>query len=309
MPYTGERVWRSAFGTHAAMGFGNAILLSGEVEKYASVWRTNLKKVNANSKDEGGVTLYPQVYGCFNHHAADDFAHPGTDPKWDNYTPTPYNAGAAELHYWTQNPVDLEWAGGAGWQGTSPEEAVAQLGGTLQQLRSLVEEMRNDSTTPTTRLSDDMNHINPAHCISTLVQLQLGGLPVGRIGYPLHCRLRYFDLAARRAGLPDGISALVTSFDANAVTVTLVNCSATAAQTVVLQGGAYGEHKLTSVAVDGGPPTLLGVDDGLTDAAFAVTLEPGCVGTLEIEQVRYANRPALAFPWDRKRMDAARSKM
>jgi hypothetical protein len=69
-----------------------------------------------------------------------------------------------------------------------------------------VDEMRTDPTTPTTRLSDDMNHINPAHCTEALVQLMLGGMPVGRIGYPLHCRLRYFDPDTRRAGLPAGVA-------------------------------------------------------------------------------------------------------
>ena len=42
-----------------------------------------------------------------------------------------------------------------------------------------------------------MNHINPAHCTDSLVELMLGGMPVGRIGYPLHCRVRYFDLQRR----------------------------------------------------------------------------------------------------------------
>lgn len=57
---------------------------------------------------------------------------------------------------------------------------------------------QREFTNPTTRLSDDMNHINPAHCTEALVELMLGGIPVGRIGYPLHCRLRYFDLVSRR---------------------------------------------------------------------------------------------------------------
>ena len=85
-----------------------------------------------------------------------------------------------------------------------PEERLAE---TLERLRSLVDEMRHVSrvpawvdflgvcilllfcwltfvdlllepqrefTNPTTRLSDDMNHINPAHCTETLVELMLG---------------------------------------------------------------------------------------------------------------------------------------
>eukprot|EP01052_Picozoa_sp_SAG31_P003557 SAG31_NODE_138_length_22877_cov_29.540917_14_plen_269_part_00 len=244
VPYTGERVWRSAFGNHAAYGFGNAILMTGEVEKYGSVWRGCVDAVNSNYKtsDDGSTKLYPHVYGCFNHHAADDYAYPGNDPKWDQFSPAPYSDGVDALYYWTQNPADCKWLpDGVAWQGTSPDAAVIQLSDTVGQLRSLVEEMRNDTTTPATRLSDDMNHINPAHCTGALVQCMLGGLPVGRIGHPLHCRLRYFDLQSRRAGLPPGVAALVLAFDANSVTVTLANCSQTEAQTVVLQGGAYGE--------------------------------------------------------------------
>ena len=72
VPQTGVRVWRSAFGTHAAMGFGNAILLTGDVDRYASVWRGDLDKVNANTKKgEDGQILYPHVYGAF----------PGDTPK------------------------------------------------------------------------------------------------------------------------------------------------------------------------------------------------------------------------------------
>lgn len=41
--------------------------------------------------------------------------------------------------------------------------------------------MRNDPTTPDTRLSDDMNHINPAYAIEPLVRLMLGGETSTRI--------------------------------------------------------------------------------------------------------------------------------
>lgn len=122
--------------------------------------------------------------------------------------------------------------------------------------------------------------------------LLTGGIPVGRIGYPLHCRLRYFDLQARRAGLPPHLAALVEAMDADSVTVQLVNTSSTLEQTVVLQGGAYGEHSLTGVTttnINGGislasvgAPTPITDDDGLSSSAFAVTIQPGCAGRLKI---------------------------
>jgi hypothetical protein len=123
-----------------------------------------------------------------------------------------------------------------------------------------------------------------------------GGMPVGRIGYPLHCRLRYFDLHARRAGLPSHLAALVEAMDADSVTVQLVNTSSTLEQTVVLQGGAYGEHALTSVTISDlngastGAATPIRADDGLGNSAFAATIQPGCAGRLKIGPSAYCRR-------------------
>jgi hypothetical protein len=79
--------------------------------------------------------------------------------------------------------VDLTWCGASPWRDflSSSDKTtypVAQLSDTLERLRSMVEEMRGDRTTATNRLSDDMNHINPAHCVESLVQLMLGAIPV-----------------------------------------------------------------------------------------------------------------------------------
>jgi hypothetical protein len=152
--------------------------------------------------------------------------------------------------------------------------------------------MRQDTTSPDTRLSDDMNPMNPA-TTEGLTQLMLGGLPTGRMGYPLHCRLRYFDPARQRAGLPEDVAALVDTMTAGQATVTLVNLNQVEARTVVVQGGAYAEHQLTTVSLDG---QSLPVDR----SHFTVRLEPGCGGRLVIEMKRYANRPTFVFPWDRK---------
>jgi hypothetical protein len=88
------------------------------------------------------------------------------------------------------------------------------------------------------------------------------------------------------------VAALVTRMTADQVTVTLVNVDPVQARTVVVQGGAYGEHQFTQVA-SGGQTTPL------EDSAFTVCLAPGCGATLQIEMERYANPPTLAFPWDR----------
>ena len=42
-----------------------------------------------------------------------------------------------------------------------------------------------------------------------MVQLMMGGI-TPRHGFPLHCRLRYFDASRQRPGVPQGVAALVT---------------------------------------------------------------------------------------------------
>ena len=99
-------------------------------------------------------------------------------------------------------------------------------------------------------MSDDMNGFNPA-MVSRLTELMLGGLPTERLGFPLHCRVRYFDLERQRAGMPEDVGALVESMSADVMTLVLVNTDQVEARTVVVQGGAYAEHQFVSVTQNG----------------------------------------------------------
>eukprot|EP01047_Picozoa_sp_COSAG01_P049416 COSAG01_NODE_4899_length_4643_cov_66.442782_5_plen_120_part_00 len=97
--------------------------------RYASVWRGTVDAVNANAKldDPSGVMLYPHVFGAFNHSAEDNFRYPGNDPKWDDFTPIPYNHGVEELWFWTQRPDDLRWAGESRWRSYLADPAPAKV--------------------------------------------------------------------------------------------------------------------------------------------------------------------------------------
>jgi hypothetical protein len=174
--------------------------------------------------------------------------------------------------------------------GKNADYPVTALQQEMASLRHKVALMRADLTAPDTRLSDDPNHINPA-TTEVLTQLMLGGLPTGRVGGPLHCRLRYFDPVQRRAGIPEDVAALVEKLTADEVVVTLVNVNPVEERTVVVQGGAYGEHQLMGVSVNGRTTAL-------DAASFSVCLAPGCGSQLTIQTQRYANQPTLAFPWD-----------
>ena len=154
-----------------------------------------------------------------------------------------------------------------------------------------MEGVRADTASPDTRMSDDMNSLQPA-ITAALTELMLGGLPTGRDGHPLHARLRYFDPERRRAGVPEDVAALVTRMTDAETSVTLVNVNQVEARTVVVQGGAYAEHEIAAASANG-------VTLDVEGSSFAVRLAPGAGAEIDLTMRRYANVPTLAFPWGR----------
>lgn len=180
------------------------------------------------------------------------------------------------------------------------------LANGLSTLTEKLERMRNDPTTPATRLSDDINDINPANGgVDSLIQLMCGGLPMGKNGCLLHVALRYFDPQLKRAGLPKGVAALVEAMDGSSTTVFLVNLNhgpgGTADDTVVVvQAGAYAEHTITSVSIGEAATKVSPARGGtLNSASVAVALAPLSGARVVLGVQRYSNRPTVAFPWDR----------
>ena len=132
-----------------------------------------------------------------------------------------------EIYLWSMDRKDLEriptdrgWIGFL--EGKNPTYPEKEMADDFEHIRKRMELMRNDSTSPDTRLADYLQGIVPA-TTDTLVQLTLGGyFAAGRI-WVLHSRLRYFDPEKRRSGLPEGVAALVEKLTSDSVTVTLVN--------------------------------------------------------------------------------------
>ena len=133
---------------------------------------------------------------------------------------------------------------------------------------------------------------NPA-LTNALTRLMLGGYEPRHYGFPLHCRLRYFDPTRRRSGMPPAVAALVDSMSASEVAVTLVNLDQVSRRSVVVQAGAYGEHRFGTVAAGATRATI-------ERPWLTVHLGPGCGARLVFEQHRYAERPTFTFPWDRE---------
>ena len=276
VPQTGALAHRN---THALglTGFGNAYLLTGD-DRYLDGWRGMIVKINGQKKIVDGKEMVPRMYG---------------DDGWYAYSPGRYTSGALEIYYWTMADEDRAAVGNSGWlsylEGDDASYPSRALRAGLERVRHRVAGQRADTTTPDTRLADDPMQYNPA-TVRALLELAMGAIHPGARGAPLHARLRYFDPVRRRAGLPDGVAALVDRLTANRAAVTLVNVDQLHERTVIVQAGAYGEHRFDDVRVG----------DQVTPVAnthFTVHLAPGAGARLELNMKRYAHTPTLGFPW------------
>ncbi len=278
-PVTGAREDRNRI-QWALPGFNNALLVTGN-QKYVDAWRQMIDAVNAHARDVDGRMQYPTMHGA---------------NGWYGWRNSPWNVGALEVWYWSQKPEDLKRvAEQPGWldflrgQNSSyPEQALER---DLEGARERLSALRRDTTPPEKRLADNMLDYNPA-ATESLVQLMWGALMPGRSGGLLNARLRYFDPDRRRAGVPEDVAALVSSLSDTSTTVTLINLSSSHARTVIVQGGAYGEHQLVGVTREG---STTPIDSPL----ITVRLDPGCGQTLVLSMRRYANVPTVRHPWDR----------
>jgi hypothetical protein len=196
--------------------------------------------------------------------------------------------------YWSQKLEDLARVPHNSWvdylQGKNPSYPETALNNDLALIQRRLAEIRADKTPPEKRLADNMLDLNPV-ATSALIQLTLGGWEPGRDGGLLNSRLRYFDPTRKRAGLPEDVGALVSEMTDTTAKVTLVNLNKGTARSVVVQGGAFGEHRIESVTLNGKTVPVHGKN-------FTVNLAAGAGGTLTLNMKRYALKPSEAFPWN-----------
>jgi hypothetical protein len=274
-PVTGRRENRNRI-PRALVGFNNALFVTGD-QKYVDAWRSMINAVNSHATTVDGRLQYPTMYGA---------------QDWYGWQAQPWNVGALEVWYWSMQPADLERVGSDPWvaylQGKNPAYPENALQKDLQTIQSRLDQVRRDSTTAAQRLADNMMDYNPV-AVDALIRLTLGGMPPGRDGGLLNARLRYFDPARKRPGLPADVGALVSEMSDTRTVVTLVNLNKMEPREIVVQGGAYGEHQIESVQVRGQTIPVNGVH-------FTAKLGPGAGATLSLRMKRYSERPTATFP-------------
>ena len=280
---------RNCFTAASWAGFSNALLLTGD-QSYVDVLRKQLDLIYEHKKVENGKTLLPQMYGD-----PRGYKYNGK-PEFYQYTGNLFSDRLTEIYLWSMDREDLERVPtDEGWigflEGNDLHYPTRAMAADFEHIRERVERIRNDSTSPDTRLADFLLRVVPA-TTETLTRLTLGGYFAGGRIWVLNSRLRYFDPARRRSGLPQDVAALVEKLTAGSVTVTLVNVNQIEARDVQVQAGGYGEHQFTSVRYNDKSQEL--------DAPYVtVHLEPGSGAQLDLRMNRYANHPTLAQPWNR----------
>jgi hypothetical protein len=100
--------------------------------------------------------------------------------------------------------------------------------------------------------------------------------------------VRYFDPQRKRPGLPEHVAALVERITPQGLTLTLVNTDPLEEREVLVQAGAFGEHRFTEVGLEGAQRV---------DAKhLVVRLGPSAQARLRLGVQRFANQPSYAFP-------------
>ena len=123
-----------------------------------------------------------------------------------------------------------------------------------------------------------------------LVQLTTGGPNHIYHGGLLYSQIRHFDPVRRRTGLPPDVAALVDRVTDDGIEVVLSNLHPSEARTLVIQAGAFGEHRFDTA-------TTNGVELDVSGKHLQVELAPGALGRLRLSMSRFVNRPTYAFPW------------
>ena len=176
------------------------------------------------------------------------------------------------------------------YDGVNPDWPQKRLQAEYQYVLGLYEFMRQDPR--------NTAQIIPNPVVTKgLTQVTMGSPQPIYNGGLLRATVRYFDRDRACPGLPQDVAALVDKLESNRVRIQLVNLNRTETRNVIVQAGAFGEHRFTQVRFqttdqDGSSVKAAPVDSRY----FAVELPPSTRVQLEGEMQRFVNQPSYAFP-------------
>lgn len=194
--------------------------------------------------------------------------------------------------------------------GDNPHYPELILQESLGQVLRRLDMIRADQADLTRVSIHHWQQLNPV-ITEALVQLTTGAPQIIYNGGLLHCRVRYFDPIRRRPGLPADVAALVEKVTDESTIVHLVNLNPFEARDAVIQAGAFGEHRFTSVSYPARASDYPGklsqyaapaletalerID--MNDNRLQVHLSPGTEIVLDFAMARFVNDPSYRLPW------------
>ncbi|MDP7525858.1 MAG: hypothetical protein QF713_05945 [Dehalococcoidales bacterium] len=196
--------------------------------------------------------------------------------------------------------------------GENPSYPELILSASYAQVCRRLESIRQDNEDLMKVSIHHWQNLNPV-VTEALIQLTLGAPQIMYNGGLLMCRVRYFDLDRHRPGLPEDVAALVEKLEDKRTVLRLVNLSPLRSHDVVIQPGAFGEHRFNSVRYTVGTnecPRPIGnnsatevqteqVTTVVGDDTLHVHLPPAREIVLDLETERYVNQPSNELPWNR----------
>jgi hypothetical protein len=314
--YNGGKWWGGYYGYRWSHGWrtimeatlgaaANCVLLTGDM-KYLDLPRSQLDLIWNLGRRQDGVFVVPHRYG---------------DGGWFDYR-KPETRFHILLYHLSQTAEDLarlkSFDGRAAWPdakgafgkgpimynsipwkawlfGENPGYPEQSLDETMAQIDKRLTEIERDDLADAP--SWDVHHWQKRDpVIPGPLSQQMMGADWLYHGCLIHARLRWFDAATRRPGVPDGVAALIESVTPDSTTVSVVN-TADEVRTAIVQGGAYGEHQFTQVSVAGGAPVQV---DSQT---FELELKPRTQARMSLGMKRFARIPTYDFPWIRGDQD------
>ena len=290
-----------------------AVLLTGK-SQWLDLPRSQMGVLRERSEVRQGVSMVPIRYDDSRqwHHFVPEPAHPYVHlwhtsqdrGDWEHIE----RLGSFALESGNLSDMDLGWAYFV--QGRNPSFPIQAIQADLKLVQRKLKRILNERGDPETWFDAHWLSLDPMPT-DNLVRLTIGGLPVHKRGEMLHSYVRYFDLDARKPGLPQGVAALVTAIGPDTVEIEIVNTNLFERRSMIVQGGAYGEHEITQVPYTDtensrgpGSAPVDRVDPSersmrVDGRYLQIDLEPGAGTSVRIGLRRFSSQPSYAFPWRR----------
>ncbi|MCQ6560238.1 hypothetical protein [Paenibacillus mendelii] len=191
-------------------------------------------------------------------------------------------------------------------QGNNPTYPQRILEANYKLIHNQLNKMRSPEGDPEEWRADGYNleALSSIHKWQEMCPVYFEGLLQTTHGAPMHishgglqhASVRYYDARRQRPGLPADVGALVEAVSAASLTLQLVNMSLLEQKEIIVQAGAFGEHRFEEAVMFNQQGKAI-QRSAVGDKWLSIELAPGAGCRLELSLTRYANQPSYDSVW------------